>query len=74
MDYVNHETADERKARRARAIERTSGTRDASGLTAAERALLDELRRSGYALERGAFADDRRAVGYYGNRQMEPAL
>lgn len=73
-EHTDRTTSEERKARRERAQARTSGRRGADGLTDAERTLLDDLRRAGYALTRGVVADDRRAVGYYGNRRMEPQL
>lgn len=72
--YANTETKDEREARRDRVRTINSGRRGADGLTDAERALLDELKRAGYALSQGYPINERRAVAYFGNRVMEPAL
>lgn len=73
-EYFDRTTPDERKARRERAIARTSGRRGADGLTDAERALLDELKRAGYALSRGYLIDERRGNAYLHNRVIEPAI
>jgi hypothetical protein len=73
-DFADHTTKAERDARKERAIARTSGRRGADGLTDAERALLDGLRRSGYALAHGYIRDERRGAAYYHLRLVEPAL
>lgn len=71
-DY-NRETKAERAARRQRAQDITSGTRGSDGLTAAERQLLDELRRQGLAIRRGWLIDERRAQAWQHGRIVEVA-